>query len=304
MNTAMWHVSYACTNKFDPKLCGYCIQNGNETNQIAEEVLANRVQNMLKGLGSTPWLIFLEGGEYFEIPNVNKVITEPLVASEHSLGVLSNLNNLDAMLEFLEIAKGKTVSAKVSMHLPMFFENGIMEHDAEQKVLSHVDQFFEKAAQVYEKALQLYSKENMPKFAVKSILVPWYLELMPQIKSKGESLGLKMEFLQYKIGSDPNLKPFPYSDEQLEIVTSIIGPKLEGTSHDIRHQRKGLNCPAGMKYLVALPTGKVYTCHEAIGDIRYELGDLDNGFSLRNFERQCGYNFCSCGLMPQFVQIN
>jgi len=275
---ASWVMTYNCNSK---PHCSYCMQ-GNNKKDNPEIVSVKRIANAIASLPGE-WWIGLLGGEVFALPFFVDTILPILLESNHSYSLTTNflvsLNEIEKIVDIKNHSQLKEI--KISYHKQLW-KDPIAFLDKIKMCLN----ILANSGISIKIALPLYSEALLE---IKNIIVPCL-----------KNLKVEYFFQILKLpNKDGSQRIFKYSNDDSEILNSLIGNFQDGKEAVKNESYTGKECSAGVQLITILDDGSVYRCFDfaQVHEMKGYLGNIaQEGFVLPENTIPCPFRFCSCGV--------
>ena len=252
---ASWVPTRACNFS-----CKYCYSPGKNTR--AHNISVQRLCNALGEHGKR-WIVNISGGEPFLYPGFVEICRE--LTKEFRIKVNSNLSLNAQVREFSSaINPDKVELINASLHIE------------ERERLNNVEDFIENV---------LLLKNRGFKLEVKFVLHPTLIERFQRDCQYFDSRGIKLFPKPFKGEYLGSLYPKAYPEK----VKNFFSNSVPGSAF-YPFCFKGINCMAGKSFIRIHPNGIITRCTNDSS----VLGDIDNGFKLRDTSTPCRSYRCSC----------
>lgn len=252
---ALWHITRACNFS-----CKYCCSSNKNT--YSRPVYVQRLCKVL-GEHSKRWTVHISGGEPFLYPSFIEICRE--LTKEFRIKVNSNLSLNAQVREFSSAINPDKVEL---IHATLHIE--------ERERLDNVGDFIENV---------LLLKNRGFKVAVRFVLHPTLIKRFQRDCQYLDSRGIKLVPKPFQGVYLGKLYPKAYPDS----VKNFFSNNASGSVF-YPFCFKGINCRAGKSFIHIDSNGLISRCL----DDSIVLGDIYDGFKLRDTVTPCRSYRCSC----------
>jgi len=252
---ALWHITRACNFS-----CRYCSSSGRDI--VSRKISGQRLCRVLGEHGKN-WTVHISGGEPFLYPDFIDICRE--LTNEFRIKVNSNLSLGKQVREFSSVINPD----KVELILATL-------HIEERERLNNLEDFIENV---------LLLKNRGFKITVKFVLHPSLIGRFQRDSQYLDSRGIKLSAKPFQGLYRGKLYPKAYPDSVKKIfLNNLFGSAFYPFCF------KGINCSSGKSSIHIESDGLITRCLED----SIVLGDIYDGFKLRDVATPCRSYRCSC----------